>query len=167
MDKLNNKEEFRIMKEFKEYIKKVYKQQRKLSTSKIRFFHWSHAEVSFLENFNSKNNNCYSDFLGNIEFADLYKIFTSEPICINGATTYKLKDISNSLCEHGIIKSNWKLTNITSGLNAMLDGCYYYKCVDNNNINKKANDTFNQIISYNEVDCKVMGEILNWMRTDL
>lgn len=167
MDKLTNQEELRIMLDFKNYVKKVYKQQRKLSTSKIRFFHWSHAEISFLENFNSKNNYCYSDFIGNIEFADLYKLFTTEPICINGVTTYKLKDISNNLFNHGIIKANWKTSNVTNGLNAMLDGCYYYKCVDNNNIDKKAIDTFTQIINYNEVDCKVMGEILIWLRTYL
>jgi hypothetical protein len=167
MEKLTNKEEVRVINEFKEYIYKVFEQMKKLSTSKIRFFHWSQAEVTFLENFNNKSNLTLTNFLNKIEFADLYKLFTSEPICINGSLSFKLKDISKSLNRHGLIKSNWDGTNVASGLNAMLDGCYYYKCIDNNKINHEAAEKFNNIIAYNEIDCKVIGEMVQWMRADL
>ena len=167
MDKLVDNEEIRIMIEFKQYVEETYVKMRQLSSSKIRFFHWSHAEVSFLENYNNKNNLSYTSFLNKIEFADLYKLFTQEKICINGALTYKLKDISKALYKHGLIQTTWNSTNVTNGLNAMLDGCYYYKCIDNNKVDDNTKNIFDNIIKYNEIDCKVMGDIVLWMRNCL
>ena len=36
-------------------VMQIFEQNKKLSTSKIRFFHWSQAETIFLEKFNDKN----------------------------------------------------------------------------------------------------------------
>jgi hypothetical protein len=166
IDKLNAEEEKRIIKEFKNYIYSVFNKYKKNNNSKIRLFHWSHAEVTFLENFNEKNEMLIKQFLNNVVFADLYKLFVDEPISIKGAFTYKLKDVSNALYNLGIIKSSWT-TKITNGLTAMIDGCIFYKSVENNNLDNNMITLFNNIIKYNEVDCKVMGEILIWMRTKL
>ncbi len=167
MNNICNNEEIRIMNEFKDYINSKFEEHKKMSNSKIRFFHWSQAETNFLENFNNKHNLIISGFLSNIEFADLYKIFTNGSICINGSLTYKLKDISKSLYKHGLINSTWDDTNISNGMNAMIDGCNYYKFIDNNICNDNIKNSFNNIIKYNEIDCKVIGEILNWLRTCL
>ena len=167
LNKLNLKEELKMMLAFKNYVSNIFEKNKKHSTSKMRFFHWSQAECSFLEKFNNKNNNIISTFLSNIEFADLYKIFISEPIVIHGAVTFKLKDISNALSSAGLIHSNWKKLNISSGLTAMLDGCTYYKYVEKNSPNKEMKELFQEIIKYNEIDCKVMLEIVNWLRVFL
>ena len=164
LEKLNPSEEINMMKEFQNYVIENFEKYKKLSTSKIRFVHWSQAETIFLEKFNDKNNNIISNFISNIEFADLYKIFVTEPITIHGALTYKLKDISNSMFDLGLIKSNWNRTNISNGLTAMLDGCAYYKFVEKQKPTKHMKELFQEIINYNEVDCKVMSEIINWMR---
>ncbi len=167
MDKLNNQEEINIMSQFKDYIYEKLEERKTLSTNKIRFFHWSAAETSFLESFNNKNNDIFTSFLSQIDFADLYKLFITEPICISGCTTFKLKDISKALYNLGLIKSTWKNIDVANGLTAMLDGCLYYKSVENNTKDEKMNQMFQNIILYNEVDCKVMGEIVEWMRTYL
>jgi hypothetical protein len=164
LDKLNPQEEVQMIKNFQNYVMEIFEQNKKLSTSKMRFFHWSQAETIFLEKFNDKNNNIIGNFINNIEFADLYKIFITEPITINGAVTFKLKDISNALADLGLIQSNWKKLDISNGLTAMLDGCTYYKFVEKNIPTKEMTDLFQQIINYNEIDCKVMSEIVNWMR---
>jgi hypothetical protein len=164
MDKLNNQDELTMMYQFKNYINEKTKEMGK---SKIRFFHWSAAESSFLENFNNKNNDLFTLFLSEIEFADLYKLFITEPICISGCTTFKLKDISKALYNLGFIKSTWKNLDIANGLTAMLDGCLYYKAIENNTKNENMDKMFQNIIAYNEIDCKVMGEILNWLRSSL
>lgn len=159
MDELNNECEIEMMNDFINYITKIKNhtmQIKNISNLKLRFFHWSQAETLFLENFNNKNNNTISGFLSNIEFADLYKLFITEPICINGSLTYKLKDISKSLSQHGFIESKWNNTDISNGLNAMLNGCSYYK--------NKDKEILDKIKLYNEIDCKVMGEITTWMR---
>jgi predicted RecB family nuclease len=167
MDKLNNQEELITMNHFKDYINEKFEERKILSTNKIRFFHWSAAETSFLESFNNKNNYILGSFLSQIDFADLYKLFITEPICISGCTTFKLKDISKALYNLGLIKSTWKNIDVTNGLTAMLDGCLYYKSIENNTKDEKMNQMFQNIIMYNEVDCKVMGEIVDWMRTYL
>jgi hypothetical protein len=167
MDKLNNQEELITMNHFKDYINEKFEERKILSTNKIRFFHWSAAETSFLESFNNKNNYILGSFLSQIDFADLYKLFITEPICISGCTTFKLKDISKALYNLGLIKSTWKNIDVANGLTAMLDGCLYYKSIENNTKDEKMNQMFQNIIMYNEVDCKVMGEIVDWMRTYL
>jgi hypothetical protein len=167
MDKLNNQEELITMNQFKDYINEKFEERKILSTNKIRFFHWSAAETSFLESFNNKNNDILASFLSQIDFADLYKLFITEPICISGCTTFKLKDISKALYNLGLIKSTWKNIDVANGLTAMLDGCLYYKSIENNTKEEKMDQMFQNIIMYNEVDCKVMGEIVNWMRTCL
>ena len=164
IDKLNLQEEVKMIKDFKTYVLNIFEKNKKCSIKKMRFFHWSQAEMTFLEKFNNKNNNIINTFLSNIDFADLYKIFISEPITIHGAVTFKLKDISNALSNAGLISSNWKNLNISNGLTAMLDGCTYYKFVEKNSPTKEMKDLFQEIINYNEIDCKVMFEIVNWMR---
>lgn len=137
------------------FINDIYN-LKKTYNNNIRIFHWSHAEKSFLENFNIKNNNIISDFLNNqdIQFVDLYNIFINEPITIRGALSYKLKDVSNALYNLGLIKTTWNKSNsINNGLTAMIEGAEYYK-------NKNTN-IINNIIQYNEIDCKVLSEIIN------
>ena len=43
----------------------------------------------------------------------------------------------------------------------------YIKFVEKNNPTKEMNELFQEIIKYNEIDCKVMSEIVNWMRVFL
>jgi len=164
LNKLNSSEETIMINEFQKYILHIFSQYKTHSINKIRFVHWSQAEVNFLDKFNEKNNNILANFIKLIQFTDLYKIFISEPITIKGSLTFKLKDITNALCNLGIIKSNWNNVNITNGFTAMLDGIAYYKAVDNNNVTREMEDVFKEIINYNELDCKVMYDILNWMR---
>jgi len=89
-------------------------------------------------------------------WTDICKIFMEEPITIKNAYTFKLKDIAKSFYEHKLIKTIWPKNGISSGLGAMMASIDYY-----NNKNKKI---INNIIKYNEIDCKVMAEIIEYLR---
>jgi len=162
MEKLNTAEEIRIINQFRDFVKLINNKNKK-----VRFFHWSNAETMFLENFNDKNKSYLSEFLANIEFADLYKLFIDEPITIKGALSYKLKDVAKALYNNKIITANYSNIGISNGLRAMMDGCEYYKAVEKNLLNNKLKESFSNIIKYNEIDCKVMGEIVMWMRNEV
>ena len=87
------------------------------------------------------------------------KVFIDEPIVIKGAMKYKLKEIGNAMFNHGLIKTKWFDDGISNGFEAMIEACNYYK-----NRSKKDDNLMREIIKYNEVDCKVLYEIVEYLR---
>lgn len=98
-------------------------------------------------------------WLETLEFIDMYKIFNDEKIAVKGAYTFGLKSIGNALYNLGYIQSNWPKSNIADGFNALLVASLYYK---NNDKNK--NKTIGEIVNYNEIDCKIIWEIDEFLR---
>jgi uncharacterized protein YprB with RNaseH-like and TPR domain len=58
---------------------------------------------------------------------------------------------------HGMITSSVDSSSVNSGISAMLQAYDYYVSHDKNLIDN--------IIQYNQFDCKVLFEILQYMRT--
>jgi predicted RecB family nuclease len=90
-----------------------------------------------------------------IYWVDLYDIFIKEPIVIKGAVNFSLKNIARAMFNHSMINTIWT-SDIINGFGAMMEAINYYK---NNDV-----DIINNIIKYNEVDCKVMWEIVKYLR---
>ena len=137
--------------EFWNYINKILLKYKKKEGV---FIHWTHAEQTF---FNKIRNliQCKDKI-----FLDLYQIFIEEPIVIKGALNYSLKTIANTMYNHGMIKTKWNNSSIcNNGLDALLIANKLY---ENNSIVKL--DNMKEIAIYNEVDCKVLYEILNYLR---
>ena len=64
---------------------------------------------------------------------------------------------------NNMINTLWDKDNeCSNGLNAMFYALEYY----NNNISSRANNIMSSIINYNEIDCKVMYEILKFLRNN-
>ena len=63
--------------------------------------------------------------------------------------------IGKALHKHNKIKTNWD-TNITNGLSAMTDAIKYYQTKDET--------IMKNIAEYNEIDCKIMWEITDYLR---
>jgi hypothetical protein len=159
---LTQEEEKRILKEFIEFISLLKSELDPKHKYNTRLFHWSNAEPKFIEYAFQKYNSIeqlWNNCIKFTEWIDLCDIFIQEPIVIKGALTFKLKEISNALYSNGLINTNWNDTNITDGLNAMNESIKYYTS-DNPDDNIMEN-----IIKYNKVDCKVLWEILNLLRT--
>ena len=126
-----------------------------------KLFHWTNAEKSFMTRANLRNKEIKFNMLNNNKFLwiDMCKIFETTPIVIKGAFRFKLKHIAKAFYNQGFIKTHWKDNHITDGLSAMLNSIEIYK---NNNIVKQHNII--TIIEYNEIDCKVIWEIVNYLR---
>jgi len=125
----------------------------------IKIFHWSNAEVSSLRLANLRNQNKWCDDINRLLWIDLYKIFTTEPIVVKGAYRFKLKDIAKNMYKHNMIHSTWNDHGITNGLYAMIDAINYYKTKENN-------ETMKYMEEYNEIDCKVMWEMTDYLRNN-
>lgn len=129
-------------------IKSFYK------INKPFIYHWSYAEPVVYNNCLRKYEN-----LPNLNFIDLLTIFKDEPIIIKDAFSYSLKTISKCFYKYGLINTIWDSDNIIDGKNAMFQAWNYY----NGNRNKKY--ILKDIEKYNYIDCKVMEEILLYLRT--
>ena len=132
-------------------------------------FHWSHAEKTFYDHTAEK----YLDDLGqysgylNWEWYDLCKLFTSTPITVRGALTFSLKDIAPAMYRHGFIQTNWAADGILDGLNAMIKAAECSEDAKKKGISMTELPVMKRIIEYNEVDCKVMMEIVEFISNDL
>ena len=152
------KEEIRVLTEMNgvlDYFEKT--------TGINNIYHWSNAEPKFYEKANEKY-----DFRFNkkIKWFDLCKFFKTNNIFIRGAHNFSLKTIASKMCENDMIESDWQNLNCSNGLDAMFNAWKLY--VNGNEENKEQSifetDLYQEIIDYNEIDCKTLFEILNYLR---
>tara|TARA_S200000501_G_scaffold376225_1_gene430518 strand:+ start:719 stop:3025 length:2307 start_codon:yes stop_codon:yes gene_type:complete len=142
---------------------------RKLCTPK--FYFWSKAERSFMKNTNKRHNQIFTNWINNNIWIDFCEIFQKEPITIKGVTNFKLKNVANKMAEYKFINPCWESDSpIGGGLKAMMEAVNYYKYMKNNNREddiftfESKNKIMNDIIRYNEGDCKSVYEIINFFR---
>ena len=161
MNELTLIEEKRILTEFKNYIDLKTEELDPDDNYYPRFFHWSHAEQTMLENAFNRHPSLLKMWNNHIDWVDLCDIFTSEPIVVKGALSFKLKEIGNAMFSNGLINTHWDNGQLSDGLSAMTAGIQYYQ-----KENKSENDenTFNSIIKYNQIDCKILWDITNFIR---
>jgi hypothetical protein len=121
-------------------------------------YHWTAAEVTFWKN-NEK-----------LFWVDLAKIFIDSGITVKGVYNYKLKNISRGLKSFGLLHTVWDNT-FADGLAAMTG---YIYSVSENSVNENSASGVSEnerrlikkeIMYYNEVDCKVLSEIKDFMET--
>jgi len=129
----------------------------------VKLYHWTNAEKNFMMKANIRNNTIRFNMLNNKKYMwiDMYKIFETTPIVIKGAFRFKLKNIANAFYKNGFIKTQWKDDKITDGFSAMMSAIELYR--SNTNISDEI-IIYKKIILYNEIDCKVIWEIVNYLR---
>lgn len=172
-------EEIRIFKEFMNFID--FKVNEHMNEFKIkdrslctpRFFHWANAEISIMKSLDKRCSLNIMEWLKRIQCIDFCKVFKDEPIVIKGVFGFGLKDIAKEMYKNGFISTKWKSAT-GDGLEASLNACKYYKFSDslrNAKLTRKTIELkeyydkyFEDIISYNETDCKVVWDIVNYFR---
>ena len=161
---INRNEERRIVREFIDFIENKCKNNK----CRPRFFHWSPAEKSMLNMLNKRYNNEFSKWTNSVTWVDMCKVFTSEPIVLKGSMKFNLKDVAKTMVSHGMIQSNWNFIGPDNGLSAMLEAIEYYRYMAGSNKTEQDNENYRRmmlsIIDYNEIDCKVVWEIVRYLR---
>lgn len=151
LENLSNRDERNMLNDFSLFLKKKEEQFNQESI----LLHWTKAEPMFLKKSCSKYNLNFK--FNEVKFFDLYDLFVDNFISIKGCFNYSLKNVARAMYENNMINTLWDKENVCSnGLNAMYYANEYYK--GNNK------DIMKYIINYNEIDCKVMYEILKYLR---
>ena len=145
--------EFKMVTEFWNFINK------KVGDKKPIFYHWTKAEPSSYKKMLLRHNNLFK----NLNFYDLYDLFLKNKIVVKGSLKFRLKSIAKAMYENKMIKTSWDSESpCSNGLKAMLLAHNLY---EKYGIVDEKEPIMTDIIYYNEVDCKVLWEILLYLRT--
>lgn len=133
-------------------------------------FHWAHAEQSMLEK--AYNSACKrhpgKSWADSADFAwyDLLKnVVKAQPVVVRGAFGFGLKEIAKTLHGHKRIETSWEDSPV-DGLGAMVGAWHCDREAAAKGIRLADTRLMQEIQRYNEVDCRVMQEILDYLRAN-
>lgn len=179
VNQLTKEDEARICSEFSSYIST---ESEFWECDNPLLIHWSNAENWQWEDASKRHKNVKKAWIppksqgqflsgwsstrwSSPRWFDLLQVFKNEPIVIKDCLGFGLKEVATTLYKHGVIKSTWDGESAcVDGSSAMLAA--YHASIDakNRNIGLKEMPLMQDIIKYNEIDCKVVGEIICFLR---
>ena len=127
--------------------------------------HWSYAEpVNYEEAYDSARNRHPEKGWPKLRWFDLWdNVVKKEPVVVRGALNFSLKSFARAMHRHGLIDTSWGGSQV-DGLGAMVGA---WACRDEareRRVPLTDIDLLQEIARYNEVDCKVMMEIMGHLR---
>lgn len=133
----------------------------------VPVFHWSQAELSNLENAYNSARERHSERARSwpsLRWFDLLKeVIKAQPVVIRGSLGFGLKTVAQAMQQLGLIVTRWE-EGPTDGLGAMVGAWWCYEEASNKHMPVIDIGLMRDIRKYNEVDCKVMMEILQYLR---
>lgn len=158
-DRITFPEEKRISNSFVDYIRTT---SEKYNVKHPKCYHWSNAEVSLWETIVDRHSSImYDEWI----WIDMLRIFKQTPITIQGCKSFSLKDVAKSLKKLNLIQTIWNTSSkCIDGQSAMLAAYKTHRKAVHNSVSMRSFSVFQQIINYNEVDVKVLYEILSYLR---
>ena len=159
-------EELRIIKEFQKYIEDTKKRIDPEDEYPVRMFHWAHVERTLLETAFERHSQGLTQRpatiwprYDEIRWIDLCDVFMSSPIVVRGALCFKLKEVARALHKAGCIKTLWEDSALSNGMVAMKEAIEYYTSISS------TKNIMKGIEKYNMIDCKVLWEIIEYVRS--
>jgi hypothetical protein len=128
-------------------------------------FHWSNAERSVLEDaYNSaRRRHPERSWLPPRWFDFLKQVVRPEPVVVRGALGFGLKDIGKALQGAGLIQTSWQ-DGPTDGQGAMVGAWSAAEEARRSGGSLREVPLTHGIERYNEVDCRVMYEVISYLR---
>ena len=132
-----------------------------------RLVHWSPAETSNFERAydNARVRHPDRDWPALVWFDLLHEVVQAEPLVVRGAFSFSLKPIARSLHALGHIQTHWG-EGLADGAGAMVGAWNAAVEAKRKGVTLGATDVMGEIAAYNEVDCRVMAEILDYLRRE-
>ena len=136
-----------------------------LDGEKPRLIHWSYAEpVDYEKAYDSARERHPNKGWPAVNWFDLWaKVVRREPVVVRGALNFGLKSFARAMHSHGLIETSWGDTKV-DGLGAMTGAWWCDEEAGNRGVSMIDTDLMQEIARYNEVDCKVMMEIVRSLR---
>ncbi len=133
-----------------------------------RICHWSAAEPVNLESAYNAARVRHQDagWPTPLPWFDvLDRIIRAEPVTVTGAFNFGLKSIAKAMHSGGLISTTWA-DGPTDGLGAMVATWSAAREALARNSPLSQHPLMMEVARYNEVDCRVMSEIISWLRTN-
>ena len=137
------------------------------SIGSARLVHWSPAETSNFERAydNARARHPDRDWPPLVWFDLLHEVVQAEPLVVRGAFSFSLKPIARSLHALGHIQTHWG-DGLADGAGAMAGAWNAAVEAKRKGVALGATEVMGEIARYNEVDCRVMAEILDYLRRE-
>ena len=156
VDSISEKEEEKICLEFLKFIETLKK---KFRLKSLNCWHYSPAEcVSW------KRAQKRSKRIRDVKWTDLLKVFIEGRVGIKNCLSYGLKTIVKAFHAHGYIETSYDESSIGDGADAAIGAFRADLECKKNGISFQQHELTREILKYNEIDCKVMMEILSYLR---
>jgi hypothetical protein len=135
--------------------------------SVARLVHWSPAETSNFERAydNARVRHPDRDWPVLAWFDLLREVVQAEPLVVRGAFSFSLKPIARSLHALGHIQTHWG-DGLADGAGAMAGAWNAAIEAKRKGVTLGETEVMGEIARYNEVDCRVMAEILDYLRRE-
>ena len=95
----------------------------------------------------------------------LRDVIQAEPVVVKGAFSFSLKSIARSMRANGLIATDWG-DGLADGAGAMAGAWNAAVEAKRRGVVLGDTDTMREVARYNEVDCRVMAEILDYLRRE-
>jgi hypothetical protein len=132
-----------------------------------RVFHWSAAETVFMEGaYNSARARHPERGWPLLAWYDLLeRIVHAQPVVVRGARSFGLKAVARAMKEHGLIETEWG-EGLADGTGAMAGAWAAADIAATDGAELAKVDLMVEVSRYNEIDCRVMAEVLDHFRRE-
>ena len=135
--------------------------------SDARLFHWSAAETVFMESmYNSARTRHPERGWPSLGWYDiLERIVHPTPVVVRGARSFGLKAVARAMKSHGLIATDWG-EGLADGTGAMAGAWAAADLAAKDGSDMGAVELMKDVSFYNEIDCRVMAEVLDHLRRE-
>lgn len=167
VDDLGVEPEARMIDDWLAHLADVAREAGCASPSDVRLVHWSLAEESNFERAYESARSRHPDrSWPALAWYDLLgRVFRAQPIVVKGAFSFGLKPIARAMHTHGLIQTQWG-EGLADGAGAMAGA--WSAAAESRARGRPLTESpiVHEIARYNEVDCRVMAEILDYLRRE-
>ena len=133
----------------------------------VRLFHWSAAETVFMDaQYRSARARHPERDWPALDWYDLLaNVVRAEPVVVRGARSFGLKSVARAMHDHGLVATGWG-EGLADGTGAMV-GAWTADAAARRSATSIADvPLMAQVSRYNEIDCRVMAEVLDHLRRE-
>jgi len=157
--RLSKSDECDMLEQFLQYMTAVVDHYDVEYTPNV--YHWSRAEpIQFTK---ALSEHVDVTVCVDFNFVDLLTVFKDDTILVRGVFDFGLKSVARGLASLGFIPDLYTGA-VSGGSDAMLRAATCYKTAATRDVSVTTLIQFRQIVTYNEVDCKVMWYIVDYLR---
>jgi hypothetical protein len=167
VEELGIDSEARMIDAWLAHLQELAREAGRESGSEVRLVHWSLAEESNFERAYESARSRHPDRdWPELDWYDLLgRVFRAEPVVVRGAFSFGLKSVARAMRAHGLIATAWG-DGLADGAGAMAGA--WSAAAESRARGRSLTESavMREIARYNEVDCRVMAEILDYLRRE-